>query len=206
MKILEMTGKTVDDAINSALLELGATRNDVEVTVLDVGSKGILGFGSKLAKVSVKLDSDPVKDAISFLQSLIEGIGVSVDFESSLKDRKLFINIKGDDIGILIGKHGQTLDALQYLVSLFINKGDRPFISIHLDCEKYRSRRRDTIESLAFNLAKKARSSGKPVVLEPMTSYERQIIHFSLQNNKFVSTHSEGEGTFRHVIISPKSP
>ena len=131
-------------------------------------------------------------------------MGIIVNIETEIKDKHLYINLTGDDIGILIGKRGQTLDSIQYLVNLVVNKGNAPYISITIDTENYRQRRKETLEALAYNLAKKVRQTGKKVVLEPMNPYERRIIHSSLQNNKYVTTYSEGEEPTRNVVIALK--
>ena len=131
-------------------------------------------------------------------------MGIIVNIETQLKDKQLLINLTGDDMGILIGKRGQTLDSIQYLVNLVVNKGNAPYLSITIDTENYRQRRKETLESLAYNLAKKVRQTGKKVVLEPMNPYERRIIHSSLQNNRYVTTYSEGEEPFRNVVITLK--
>ena len=122
----------------------------------------------------------------------------------SMKDKHLFMELTGDDMGILIGKRGQTLDALQYLVNLVVNKKSPYYISVMLDTENYRQRRRETLESLAFNLAKKVKHTRRNVVLEPMNPYERRIIHSALQNDRYVTTYSEGEEPYRNVVITLK--
>ena len=121
-----------------------------------------------------------------------------------MKDKHLFMELTGDDMGILIGKRGQTLDALQYLVNLVVNKKSPYYISVMLDTENYRQRRRETLESLAFNLAKKVKHTRRNVVLEPMNPYERRIIHSALQNDRYVTTYSEGEEPYRNVVITLK--
>ena len=131
-------------------------------------------------------------------------MGIIVNIETELKEKQLLINLSGSDMGILIGKRGQTLDSIQYLVNLVVNKGNAPYLSITLDTENYRQRRKETLESLAYNLAKKVKQTGKKVVLEPMNPYERRIIHSSLQNNKYVTTYSEGEEPYRNVVIALK--
>jgi len=201
---IERSGKTVDDATNDALKFLGVTRDEVEVTVLDAGSKGFLGFGGKPARVLVKVKFDPEKRAKQFLREVTAAMNLPLTVTTSLKDKQLLVNLTGDDMGILIGKRGQTLDSLQYLVNLVVNKGNAPYISVTLDTENYRQRRRETLESLAVNLAKKVRATHKNVVLEPMNPYERRIIHSTLQNNRFVTTYSEGDEPFRNVVIAPK--
>ena len=131
-------------------------------------------------------------------------MGLIVKIDTKLKDKQLSITISGDDMGIIIGKRGQTLDSLQYLVNLVVNKGNAPYVSITLDTENYRERRKETLESLAFNLAKKVKHTGKNIVLEPMNPYERRIIHSALQNDRYVTTYSEGEEPYRNVVIALK--
>ena len=201
---IERSGKTVDDATNDALKFLRVSREEVDVTVLDTGSKGFLGFGSKPARVLVKVKFDPEKRAKQFLREVTAAMNLPLTVTTSLKDKQLLVNLTGDDMGVLIGKRGQTLDSLQYLVNLVVNKGNAPYISVTLDTENYRQRRKETLESLAVNLAKKVKATHKNVVLEPMNPYERRIIHAALQNNRFVTTYSEGDEPFRNVVIVPK--
>lgn len=204
MNIIEKTGKTVDEAVELAFKELNITKDQAEVSILDPGSKGIFGFGAKPAKVSVKVKFDPENIAKTFIRELAAAMGLEISIKSSLKDNHLYVELKGAEIGVLIGKRGQTLDALQHLVSLVVNKGLGPYINVNMDSENYRKRRKETLESLAVNLAKKAKSTKREVVLEPMTSYERRIIHSTLQNDRNVSTYSQGVEPFRNVVISPK--
>lgn len=204
MDCVEKFGKTIDEAVSEALKELAVSMDKVEVEVLDPGSKGFLGIGSKPCKVRVTKKFDPVSTARDFLREVIIAMSVSASFDIELKDRLMTIDIKGDDASRLIGKHGQTLDSLQYLVSLVVNKGEAPFINILMDCENYRAKRRETLENLAKNLAKKAKQTRRNVVLEPMSSHERRIIHAALQGDKSVSTYSEGEEPYRNVVISPR--
>lgn len=205
MGIIEKTGKTVDDAVNEALKVLGATIDEVEINVIEQGSRGIFGIGSKPAKVAVKKIFDPVSIAKNFLREVFAAMGMMVEISAEMfENKQLNINLKGEEMGIIIGKRGQTLDSLQYLVNLVINKGDAPYISVNIDTEDYRKRRKETLENLAFNLAKKAKHLKKNVVLEPMNPYERRIIHSTLQNDKYVTTYSEGDEPFRYVVISPK--
>jgi len=201
---IERSGKTVDDATNDALKFLRVKREEVDVTVLDAGSKGIFGFRSKPARVLVKVKFDPEKRAKQFLREVTAAMNLPLTVTTTLKDKQLFVNLTGDDMGILIGKRGQTLDSLQYLVNLVVNKGNAPYVSVTLDTENYRQRRKETLESLAVNLAKKVKATHKNVVLEPMNPYERRIIHSALQNNRFVTTYSEGDEPFRNVVIAPK--
>lgn len=205
MEEIRKSGKTVEDAIAAALAELGATREEVDITVIDEGAKGFFGmFGSKDAVVLVKKNFDPTKEAETFLKEVFLSMGLIVKIKTELKDKHLFVELTGDDMGILIGKRGQTLDALQYLVNLVVNKKSPYYISVMLDTENYRQRRKETLESLAFNLAKKVKHTKRNVVLEPMNPYERRIIHSALQNDRFVTTYSEGEEPYRNVVITLK--
>ena len=152
MEEIRKSAKTVDDAIAAALAELGATREEVDITVIDEGSKGFLGmFGSKDAVVLVKKNFNPEKEAETFLKEVFLSMGLIVKIKTEQKDKHLYIDLTGDDMGILIGKRGQTLDALQYLVNLVVNKKSPYYISVMLDTENYRQRRKETLESLAFN-------------------------------------------------------
>jgi spoIIIJ-associated protein len=201
---IEKTAKTVDEAVHEALKALKASKEETEITVLEPGSKGILGFGARPAKVLVKIKFDPEKTAKSFLREIAAAMGLPLSVTTTLKEKQLLVDISGDDMGILIGKRGQTLDSLQYLVNLVVNKGNAPYISVTLDTENYRARRKETLESLAVNLAKKVKATRKNVVLEPMNPYERRIIHSALQTNRFVTTYSEGEEPYRYVVIAQK--
>ena len=159
MKEIQKSAKTVDKAIEEALLELNAAREDVEIEVISEGSRGFLGFGSKDAVVKVTEKFNPEKIAKNFLREMFIAMGIIVNIETQLKDKQLLINLTGDDMGILIGKRGQTLDSIQYLVNLVVNKGNAPYLSITIDTENYRQRRKETLESLAYNLAKKVRQT-----------------------------------------------
>ena len=205
MDAIQKTGKTVDEAVALALGELGITKDEAEIEVIEEGSRGFFGmFGAKDAVVKVKKKFDPERTAKNFLKEMFIAMGLIVNVETKLKDRQLEIKISGDDMGIIIGKRGQTLDAVQYLVNLVVNKGTAPYISVTLDTENYRERRKETLEILAFNLAKKVKHTGKNVVLEPMNPYERRIIHSALQNDRYVTTYSEGDEPYRNVVITLK--
>ena len=205
VEAIQKTGKTVDEAVEEALKELKISREDAEIEVIEEGSRGFLGmFGAKEAVVKVKKKFDPEKTAKTFLKEMFISMGLIVNIDTTLKEKQLEIKISGDDMGIIIGKRGQTLDAIQYLVNLVVNKGTAPYISVTLDTENYRERRKETLESLAFNLAKKVKHTGKNVVLEPMNPYERRIIHSALQNDRYVTTYSEGDEPYRNVVIALK--
>ena len=207
MDSIEKYGKTEEDAINEALKELNASIDEVEITVLESGSKGLLGLGlvgSKLWKISAKKKFDPEGASKKFLREVADAMGIAIVAKTEFKERNLNITVEGPDAGRLIGKHGKTLDAFQYLISLVINRGTAPFVNVMLDCENYRQKRKETLENLARNMAKKAKQTRRNVILEPMSSYERRIIHAALQSDKMINTFSEGNEPYRNVVISPK--
>ena len=205
MDEIRKSGKTIDEAVAAALAELQVTQDEVSITVIEEGSKGFLGmFGGKDAVVLVKKNFNPEKAAENFLREIFLSMGLIIKIETKLQDKHLMVDLTGEDMGILIGKRGQTLDALQYLVNLVVYKNSASYISVMLDTENYRQRRKETLETLAFNLAKKVKHTRKNVVLEPMNPYERRIIHSALQNDRYVTTFSEGEEPFRNVVIALK--
>jgi spoIIIJ-associated protein len=295
MTSLEMTGKSISEAVELGAKELGVSLADIEYEVIQEPSKGFLGIGAKPAKVLVKLagvtaeeekkekierknsqpkpekkfeakksepkkqpkaetkevkkeepkKSEPkpvaevkpevkepvqpaqpeveetqsermnltdedkkkiVSSATDFLKEVFEAMNMKVNLDAKFEDNKqIIVEMTGDDMGVIIGKRGQTLDSLQYLTNLVVNKGEYPYMNVTLDTEGYRMRRKETLEHLAFNLAKKAKHIRKNVVLEPMNPYERRIIHSTLQNDRFVTTYSEGTEPYRYVVISPKA-
>lgn len=205
MKVIERTGKTVEEAVGFALQELGASREQVEVEVLEEPSKGIFGFiGVKPAKVKVVFKDGPSQKAGQLLKQIFQTMQLQVDMNVAEKEQGLFINLEGPDLGILIGRRGETLDALQYLVNLSVNKNQEVRKKIVIDVEGYRNRREETLQKLALKLADKARQRGRNVVLEPMSSQERRIIHTALQGREDIYTFSEGEEPYRKIVISPK--
>lgn len=205
MKIVEKTAKTVDEAVELALKELGAAREGVEVEVLEEPSKGILGLIKvKQAKVKVILKEGPSQKACSLLKQIFRSMDLKVEIKTTENEKALLIDLEGNDLGILIGRRGETLDALQYLVNLSVNKNQEIRKKIIIDIEGYRNRRENTLQKLALKLADKARQRGRNVVLEPMSSQERRIIHTALQGRDDIYTFSEGEEPYRKIIISPK--
>ena len=202
----EFTGKTVDDALTEALIKLETTSENIEYEVIEKESKGLLGMFSKPAKIRVKLKFSIEKVAKSFLDKVFNAMGIDAKAEVIYDEagQNVDINIVGDDMGVLIGKRGQTLDSLQYLTSLVINKNKEGYLKVKLDTENYRERRKETLENLAKNIAFKVKRTHKPVSLEPMNPYERRIIHSALQNDKYVETHSEGEEPYRKVVVTLK--
>ncbi|ABS42846.1 MULTISPECIES: RNA-binding cell elongation regulator Jag/EloR [Clostridium] len=204
MKVIEMTGKTIEEAINHGLKELNTSKDKVEIKVIDEGSKGFLNFiGTRPAKIEMKLKKDYEKEVRDFLESILKSM--DVEAKISIKEKKdvIKIDLSGPDMGIIIGYRGETLDSLQYLVSLVINKDQScDYKRVILDTENYRDKREETLKKLARRLGHKVRETGRPVKLEPMNPYERRIIHSELQNNNYVETYSEGEEPFRKVVIN----
>ncbi len=203
---IEVTAKTVDDAIIEAGIKLGVSTESMEYEVIEKETSGFLGLNKKPAKIRAKVKEEEKPAVEDFLSKVFDAMGVKAEAEISFdEDEKVMnINLTGDDMGMLIGKRGQTLDSLQYLVSLVANKDSDTYIKVKLDTENYRERRKETLENLAKNIANKVRRTRHSVALEPMNPYERRIIHSVLQNNKFVETHSEGEEPYRKVIVSMK--
>lgn len=278
MKQIEMTGKTINEAVDNACTKLGVSILDVDYKVIDEPTKGFLGIGAKPAKVLVTVigsdepevksepntkvnpedmpeskvekikaepkiekttnvvveekieeivevsDEEPVENesvrasltdedknnilaiATGFLTEVFEQMNMSVELNASFKDNKhIVIDMNGDDMGTIIGKRGQTLDSIQYLTNLVVNKGEYPYMNVTLDTEDYRAKRQKTLEQLAFNLAKKAKHNRRNITLEPMNPYERRIIHATLQNDRYVTTYSEGTEPYRYVVIALKN-
>jgi len=267
---MEITGKTVEDAFTNAIVQLETTSDNISYEVIDKGSSGILGFGSRPAKIKAwvkteeekreeaarkeeaakevseknaaenisKSEKKPVKkeeapkrnqeqsgnedstevkksvvtcdiDKIvkDFLGNMFKAMDMNVEIDVQIDEQEGCVNVElsGDEMGLLIGKRGQTLDSIQYLVSLVVNRENEKYMRVKVDTEDYRRRRKETLESLAKNIAYKVKRSKRPVSLEPMNPYERRIIHSALQNDKFVATRSEGEEPFRHVIVYLKN-
>lgn len=206
MDFIEVTAKTVDDAITDALVQLGTTSDQIEYEVIEKGSSGFLGFNSKPARIKVR-KKYTVEDHIkNFLDQVFEAMNMKVEIviEKSDEDNVYDVELKGDEMGVLIGKRGQTLDSLQYLTNLAINKHAENYVKVKLDTEDYRKRRKETLENLARNIAYKVKRTKKPVSLEPMNPFERRVIHSALQNDRYVVTHSEGDEPYRHVVITLK--
>ncbi|MTI67014.1 MAG: protein jag [Firmicutes bacterium] len=208
MESIIKTAKTVETAISEALSELNVDKDDVTIEVIDEPNKGFLGIiGSKDAKVKVTADKDPVYLANNFLNMLLEKMEIEAEPKISRKGKNLYIDIIGEnknDMGVIIGKRGKTLDSIQYLLNLVINKDRENYIRVLLDTEDYRKKREETLKRLAKRMAGKVKRIKKSVKLEPMNPYERRIIHSALQRDSYVETHSEGEEPFRKVVIELK--
>ena len=203
-KSVKKSAKTVQDAISLALADLKLSEDQVTVEVLEEGSKGIFGIGAKDAVVQVTSNVNPESRARDFLEDVFTCMGVRVTIDIDRTDKLMTINLSGENMGIIIGKHGDTLDALEHLVSLAVNRGDGDYVKIVLDTENYREKRRATLVRLAENLANSVVNNKKKITLEPMSSNERRIIHSTLQNNKYVDTYSIGEDPYRKVVIALK--
>lgn len=255
MEFIKVSAKTVGDAIIEASIQLETSSDNVEYEILERGSTGFLGFGSRPAVISARkkeeyssdivpnegvkktepvkkkekvkaevptkqADKEPVTEAVKktpvdkadviakvvgFLQNTFKAMEMEVKVEAAFDEEdNLEVELSGPEMGILIGKRGQTLDSIQYLASLVANKGNSSYVRVKVDTEDYRRRRKETLDNLAKNIASKVRRTKKPVFLEPMNPYERRIIHSALQNNPYVSTHSEGEEPYRKVVVTLK--
>ncbi len=201
----EKTAKTVQEAVMLALEELNVDENKVDIEVLDEGNKGIFGLiGNKMARVRVTIRESRGDKASDFLSALFEKMSVKAEIELQESDDSITLDIKGNDMGVLIGRRGETLDSLQYLTSLVINKDNDDYKRVVVDVENYRSKREETLVNLANRLAEKVVRYKKNVTLEPMNPYERRIIHSALQEYTDINTHSEGEEPFRRIVISLK--
>lgn len=227
MDFIEVSARTVDDAITEACEQLSVTSDRLYYDIISEGSNGFLGINAKPAvikaavkeetkeettEVPSKKDSDNESDVDyvevtkKFLSDIFSAMKMdySADVSYNEKDSQLDVKLEGADMGVLIGKRGQTLDSLQYLVSLVVNRESKDYIHVKVDTEDYRERRRATLENLASNIGRKVKKTRQPVSLEPMNPYERKIIHSALQNDKFVTTHSEGEEPYRRVVVTLK--
>jgi spoIIIJ-associated protein len=206
MEYMEVSAKTVGEAITEACQKLGVTSNKLDVEVIEEGSSGFLGIGSHPAVIKARIKTTVVDTVKEFLDNMFEAMKMVVNVEIKLDEENsvMDVDLSGSEMGVLIGKRGQTLDAIQYLTSLVANKGAENYIRVKVDTEGYRDRRKETLENLAKNIAYKVKRNRRPVSLEPMNPYERRIIHSALQNEKYVTTHSEGDEPFRRVVITCK--
>lgn len=230
MEYMEFSAKTVADAITEACQKFTVTSEKLEYVVVSEGSKGFLSIGAKPAIIKARVKEEesavPVRkeaapaitaSAVSsdmsvqeqtnkFLQDVFKAMNMTVviDAKYNAAEHTLDVELSGDEMGVLIGKRGQTLDSLQYLISLVVNKGTGEYIRVKVDTENYRQRRKETLENLAKNISYKVKRTKRPVSLEPMNPYERRIIHSALQNDRYVTTHSEGEEPFRRVVVTLK--
>lgn len=197
------SGKTIEEAENNGLAQLNVDKNRVKITVLEQATKGFLGFGSKEAKVELEVLPDSKEEAERFIVRVAEAMGLHIKTEWLETKDGLELSISCDgDLGLLIGRRGQTLDALQYLTSIVANRYSDEHIRIVLDAENFRDRRKQTLEELADRLAAKVVRTRKEVVLEPMSPLERKIIHSKLQGSTKVRTFSKGDEPNRRIVIA----
>lgn len=238
MDFIEVTAKTYDEAVTNALVELGTTSDQVEIEIIEKGSAGFLGFGSKPAKIRVRkkieekeivteekikqensdtcapkterkqvISDKSVDDYIKeFLSAVFDAMNLEVEIivNTDEETHVVDVELKGPEMGVLIGKRGQTLDALQLIANNAVHKNFEVYYKVKVDTENYRVRRKETLENLARNIAYKVKRTKRPVSLEPMNPFERRVIHSALQNDKYVTTHSEGEDPYRHVVVTLK--
>lgn len=213
MESREISAKTVEEAIEIALKELGVGREEAEVEVLSKGRTGILGWGGEPARVRVRVrprgeSQEQATLAVQSLEKLLRAMNIQATVvlkeQSATPGNPVALDIRGQDLGILIGRRGETLAALQFLVSLMVSRQVKARTRISVDVDGYRQRRQDSLRSLAMRLAEQVKSSGQPVTLEPMPARERRIIHLSLASHPTVTTASVGEGDGRRVTIVPR--
>lgn len=205
MKELTATGQTVEEAIEKGISQLKVSRDKVDIKVIDEGKKGIFGiFGSRLAIVKLTVNVDPVMEAKQFLSDVCKQMDVEVNIESTIDGKYVYFQLNSDKTGLLIGKRGQTLNALQILTQVVLNRFSEEFMNVILNAENYREKREETLVLLANRLANKVIKEKKEISLEPMPSFERKIIHAALADNEKIKTYSVGTDPHRHLVISPK--
>lgn len=203
MKTLEITAKTVDEAVETAIKKLGVELEAIDFEVLEEPSRGFLGIiGSKMARVKIKVKDNPLELVKEFLAPILAKMNVEPEIIGEKRDNSYHLAFRGNRLGIMIGHRGETLDALQYLSNLVVNRKLENRVYIVLDVENYRERRQETLIRLARKLADKAKKTGRRVMLEPMTPHERRIIHTALQDDPEIKTFSEGQDPYRKVVIS----
>ncbi len=203
MEFVEFKAKTKDEALTNASLEFGCPIESIEYEVVSEASKGFIGIGAKPCIIKARKKKTFVDEIEEYIASMLDAMGIEAKINIDYDDieGEMNIDLEGSDMGILIGKRGQTLDALQYLIRLAVNKKSESYIKVKLDTENYRARRKETLENLAKNIAFKVKRTKRSFALEPMNPYERRIIHSTLQNDKYVATKSEGEDPYRKVIV-----
>lgn len=206
MKSIEITGKTVEEAIQNGLKELNVTEDKVEIKIVDEGSKGLFKlFKGKDAKVELIVKNDYKDDIKKFLRDILNSMGILAEIKIKEEGDVVKVNLVGPNMGLIIGYRGETLDSLQYLVSLVANKNNEgPYKKVTLDTENYRAKREETLKRLAGKIALTVKKNRRAIKLEPMNPYERRIIHSALQNDSSIVTYSEGEEPHRKVVIDLK--
>ncbi|MCI8491240.1 MAG: protein jag [Lachnospiraceae bacterium] len=206
MEFIEVSAKTYDEAVTDALVKLGTTSDQVEIEVLEKGSSGFLGIGVKPVKIKVKKKLTVEGYLKQFLSDVFQAMNMEVTISIQMDEEAhtIDVDLSGNEMGVLIGKRGQTLDSLQLLANNAIHKNFELYYKVKLDTENYRVRRKETLENLAKNIAYKVKRTRRPVSLEPMNPFERRVIHSALQNDRYVITHSEGEDPYRYIVVSLK--
>ena len=206
MEYIEVSAKSVDEALTEASIKLGITSSELDYEVIEKGSAGFLGIGSKDAVIKVRKKFSVEESVKDFLKSVFHAMDMAVEIivKVNEEEKLIEVDLKGEDMGVLIGKRGQTLDSLQYLTNLAVNKHSENYYKVKVDTEDYRKRRKDTLENLAKNIAYKVKRTKRSVELEPMNPFERRVIHSALQNDRYVTTHSEGDEPYRHVVVTLK--
>jgi spoIIIJ-associated protein len=205
MTWIEGNGSTIEEATRDALDQLGIAPQDAEIEVLDSGSKGFLGIiGNKQARVRIRMRLAPDKAIAEFLEQVIGIMGLDVGFQVTQEEGCWKVSLDGRDVRILIGRRGETLNALQLIASLAVNGRLENRVRLIIDAERYRERREETLQRLAERLSERVHRTGQEVVLEPMTPNERRVIHMALQDNPWVETGSIGDEPNRKVVIGPK--
>jgi spoIIIJ-associated protein len=204
VKRITATGQSVEAAVESALAQLNSTRDRVQIEIEDEGKKGLFGiFGSRKAIVHVTMLADPIEEACAFLKKVSEEMGVQAAITVLQEGKNITFQLSGEKIALLIGKRGQTLNALQYLTQLVTNRYAKQYVNVIVDAEGYRERRNQTLIQLGERMANRAIRTGEAVSLEPMPSYERKIIHTALMRDQKIKTTSHGTEPYRHLIITP---
>jgi len=205
MKKIVVTGKSIEEALKKGLSQLNTTEDRVKMTVIEQPSKGLFGLiGSRDAKLELELVPDPIEESVKFLHEVFAAMRLDVSVEQKRNKDGVVLNMRGSDLGMLIGRRGQTLDALQYLVNIVANRHASDYVRIILDAEHFRERRKKTLEELSLKLAARVVRTKKEIMLEPMSPQERKIIHSQLQNHPAVRTYSKGEEPNRRVVICLK--
>ena len=206
MEFIEVSAKSVDEALTEASIKLGIPSSEIDYEVIEKGSTGFLGIGSKNAVIKARKKFSVEENVKEFLKSVFHAMDMAVEIivKVNEEEKLIEVDLKGEDMGILIGKRGQTLDSLQYLTNLAVNKHSESYYKVKVDTEDYRKRRKDTLENLAKNIAYKVKRTKRSVELEPMNPFERRVIHSTLQNDRYVTTYSEGEEPYRHVVVTLK--
>ena len=198
----QFTAETAQEAMELAAKEFGVAKEKITFNVLDQGNKGFLGIGKTNAVVEAEYEPSKSEAAVAYLDSVLKAMEITAEYVVTENEEGVLIDITGDTTGAVIGRRGETLDALQYLTSMAANRGDKEYYRVNLDSCGYREKRKKILEELAAKISKNVLRSGRSITLEPMNPYERRVIHSALQNDKYVSTHSEGEEPYRKVVIT----